>query len=55
MILTRGVALFVPSPANTFAVLEAFDPLTKPTEVSKNESVAKLTRALQTYLGVGGR
>ncbi len=49
---TEGGACFVPSPANTFAVLEAFDPLTKPTEVSENESVAKLTHALQKYLCV---
>ena len=42
----------MPSPAKTFAVLEAFNPLTKPTEVSENESVAKLTQTLQKYLGV---
>jgi hypothetical protein len=48
----EGGARFAPSPANTFAVLEAFNPLTKPTEVSENQSVAKVAQALQEYLGV---
>jgi len=45
-------ARFVPSTANTLAVLEAFNPLTTPTEVSENETVAKLTNSLQKFLGV---
>jgi hypothetical protein len=48
---TYEVNWFTPSPVDTYhRDLTAVDPLSSPTEVSDNPSVAKLTKALQHYL-----
>jgi hypothetical protein len=68
VVLVRGLARFVPtltperqawfttprtpSPVETAHTLIALDPLAAPTPISDNRYVARLTRALQTYLEI---